>query len=105
MPNDLVIRPVAPASPDPAAGLVIQGTSAAPASGISADTMPNPSLRLDPTLGLVVIEFHNKAGGLTHSIPGERQLDAYRAARQLSNEPDPLLCADPHLHPSATRTV
>lgn len=38
----------------------------------------NPALRLDPALGLVVIEFHDDAGKLTRSIPNQRQIDAYR---------------------------
>ena len=38
----------------------------------------NPDLRLDPALGLVVIEFHDQAGKLTSSIPSQRQMDAYR---------------------------
>lgn len=38
----------------------------------------NPSLRLDPGLGLVVIEFHNTAGAVIGTIPTEQQLQAYR---------------------------
>jgi hypothetical protein len=38
----------------------------------------NPSLRLDPSLGLVVIEFRNDAGTVTRSIPNQRQIEAYR---------------------------
>ena len=38
----------------------------------------NPSFRLDPALGLVVIEFRNDAGAVTTSIPSERQLQAYQ---------------------------
>lgn len=39
---------------------------------------PNPSLQLDPALGLVVIEFRNDSGAVTESIPSERQLEAYQ---------------------------
>lgn len=39
---------------------------------------PNPSLQLDPALGLVVIEFLNDSGAVTDSIPSERQLEAYQ---------------------------
>ena len=40
---------------------------------------PNPSLELDPMLGLVVIQFRNDAAGtVTDSIPSERQLQAYQ---------------------------
>jgi hypothetical protein len=39
----------------------------------------NPTLRLDPALGLVVIEFHNdSSGAVTTSIPSQRQLEAYQ---------------------------
>ena len=38
----------------------------------------NPSLRLDPGLGLVIIEFHNATGTVTHTIPTAQQLQAYR---------------------------
>jgi hypothetical protein len=38
----------------------------------------NPSFQFDPTVGLVVIEFHNNAGALTNSIPTQKQLAAYR---------------------------
>jgi hypothetical protein len=39
---------------------------------------PNPSLELDPALGLVVIQFRNDSGAVTDSIPSERQLAAYQ---------------------------
>lgn len=44
----------------------------------SATPLANPSLVLDPTLGLVVIEFHNNSGAVVNSIPSARQLEAYR---------------------------
>jgi hypothetical protein len=40
---------------------------------------PNPTLRLDASLGLVVLEFRN-LGGEPRTIPSERELDAYRVA-------------------------
>ena len=101
MPNDLTIRPIATAAPEPESGAAVSRAQAAPELLVSADTLPNPTLRLDPTLGLVVIEFHNSAGGLTQSIPGQRQLDAYRTARQLNTE----AATDLPVHLSATRTV
>ncbi len=39
---------------------------------------PNPSLRLDGALGMVIIEFHSESGAVTASFPTERQLEAYR---------------------------
>lgn len=61
-------RPTDPIPPDPPAA-----PEAAP---------PNPTLRIEPALGLVVLELHGP-GGETRTIPSERELEAYRsAARQ-----------------------
>ena len=49
-----------------------------PAPSPSQHANPNPTLRLDPALGLVVIEFHNSDGTVTTSIPTQRQLEAYQ---------------------------
>ena len=38
----------------------------------------NPSFQFDPTVGLVVIAFHDDSGKVKNSIPSERQLEAYR---------------------------
>jgi hypothetical protein len=48
--------------------------------------LPNPSLRLDPALGLVVLEFRDRSGR-TATLPTERELAAYRSAR---SQPDPM---------------
>lgn len=53
--------------------------SQAPPPAPSATPLANPSLVLDPGLGLVVIEFRNNAGTVVNSIPSARQLEAYRA--------------------------
>ena len=42
----------------------------------------NPSFRFDPSVGLVVIEFHDDAGNVENSIPSQRQLAAYRTHQQ-----------------------
>lgn len=42
---------------------------------------PNPRLRLDPALGVVVMEFLDSAGKLSRSTPTEAQLRAYRQAQ------------------------
>lgn len=39
---------------------------------------PNPTLRLDPQLGVVVVAFHDDQGAVTNTIPTQQQLDAYR---------------------------
>lgn len=45
-----------------------------------APVTPNPRLRLDGTLGMVVIEFRDSAGDVANTIPSPRQIAAYRAA-------------------------
>ena len=105
MPNDLVIRPIAVAAQGAIAAHPMRTVLPPPEAAGSTEDLPNPTMRLDPVLGLVVIEFHNGSGSLTSSIPGQRQLDAYRMARELNNPPDPIPGSDPHVHTSATRTV
>ena len=43
---------------------------------------PNPRLRLDPALGIVVMEFLDSAGKVARSAPNEAQLQAYRNAQR-----------------------
>jgi hypothetical protein len=84
MSNDLSIPAVNPQEPAPrqaAAGVDSTPTVATPptAPGIPASPgVPNPILRLDPALGLVVIEFLSKSGSITSSIPSQRELNAYQ---------------------------
>lgn len=77
MPNDLVIRPTPPVAPIAATSEMRDSTpEVTPAA---ADTArPNPSLRLDGALGMVIIEFRSESGAVAASIPTERQLEAYR---------------------------
>jgi len=52
----------------------------------------NPSSQFDPTVGLVVLDFHNDSGTVTSSIPSERQLEAYRTGLETPpGEPVPKL--------------
>ena len=104
--NDLVVRPVSPVLKQPAAAPAMASAAPVPKATETKNALPNPTLRLDPALGMVVIEFHNYAGNVTTSIPGERQLEAYRTARALNTgvrigleEPAP------GVHTPATRTV
>jgi hypothetical protein len=57
-----------------------------PEAGSTAPAWPNPSLRLDPALGIVVMEFRDSTGGIAATLPTERELAAYRAA---ASRPDP----------------
>lgn len=62
---------------------------AAPPPPVPAPATPNPRLRLDGSLGMVVIEFRDTAGGIANTIPSPRQMEAYRAA-VLSDAPVPV---------------
>ncbi|GGC29572.1 hypothetical protein GCM10011504_04750 [Siccirubricoccus deserti] len=46
----------------------------------SSSAMPNPALRLDPGLGLVVLQFRDDRGEVVATLPTERELAAYRDA-------------------------
>ncbi len=87
MPNDLTIPRIGVAA---AAVDVARSRTGVPADKATADgatgqppaasrVLPNPTLRLDPGLAIVVIEFRDGAGGVRSSIPTERQLEAYRS--------------------------
>jgi hypothetical protein len=51
--------------------------AAAPAAAVPE---PSPRMRLDPALGLVVLEFRNDRGEVVQTLPDARQLAAYRRA-------------------------
>lgn len=53
-------------------------STAAPAA--IEEIRPNPRLRLDSSLGMVVIEFLDSQGEIRTSLPTEREMAAYRAA-------------------------
>ena len=88
MPNDFAIRPATSPAPRVSAPIPDTPAAAVPVPVPAGDALPNPTMRLDPALGLVVIEFHNNAGEVTTSLPGARQLDAYRTARDLNIAPE-----------------
>lgn len=44
-----------------------------------APAPPNPTMRLDPELEIVVLEFRDEGGQVRNTIPTEQQLAAYRA--------------------------
>lgn len=89
MPNELTIpavKPIATPGEIPGSGKAdVPHPPTAPPAPPLAHT--NPSLRLDPALGLVVIEFRDDAGLVTHSIPSQRQIDAYRMHEQTPPNP------------------
>jgi hypothetical protein len=63
----------------PMATAVEEDAPAARAPPIAAN-LPNPRLRLDGDLGLVVIEFLDADGKVANSLPTPREIDAYRSA-------------------------
>ncbi|WP_206930560.1 hypothetical protein [Roseococcus thiosulfatophilus] len=64
---------------------------------------PNPSLRIEPTLGVVVFEVRDGAGEVTRSVPTERELRAYRTAA-LRGEDAPDIAARATGAPDQTRS-
>lgn len=65
-----------PASPAPAPAPVTPPLAAVPPP-------PNPSRRLDPALGVVVMEFRNGSDQVQRSVPSEPELQAYRLAQRI----------------------
>ncbi len=49
-----------------------------PTPPVNLPPLPNPRLRIDPALSLVVIEFRDKGGEVELSIPTPKELQAYR---------------------------
>lgn len=62
-------RPMPPVQPYPADRSPDKLAPAAP---------PNPTMRLDPALEIVVLEFRDDNGRVRNTIPTEQQLAAYR---------------------------
>jgi hypothetical protein len=92
MPNELTVQAV-PAVPsatekavEPKAEPLMEAHNAPvttpPAAVGAAQAFINPTVHMDPTLGLVVIEFRDETGRITSSIPSQRQLEAYRMHQQ-----------------------
>jgi hypothetical protein len=83
------IAPVAPLAPvaAPAAATARPGPAAA-ASAPSPPGAGNPSAHFDPSVGLVVLAFHDAAGAVSHTIPSAEQLQAYRRWEQTQLGPN-----------------
>ncbi len=80
MPSDLSVPPVGSAST--AADVSRERVPVAPEPAAPpgpATAFPNPTLRLDPGLAMVVIEFRDDSGAVRSTIPTREQLDAYRS--------------------------
>lgn len=63
--------------------------------------MPNPTLRFDPVLGLVVIEFYSTTGTVTTSVPSQRQLHEYQKwnVTHLGQNPHGITDSSPMISP------
>jgi hypothetical protein len=119
MSNDLIVQPAAAlrSVSDALGGVKTIAVEASPSAEHTSppSPIPNPSLRIDPALGLVVIEFRNNSGAITTSIPSQRQLAAYqkwgmtrsgppppvvlKPSKPTSAEPAP----EPHVHAAITK--
>jgi hypothetical protein len=74
-----------PVAPPPVGGRPPPATVATEPAAASA--APNPALRMDPELGLVVLEFRNLRGEEAATIPTTRELEAYRRAARTGAPP------------------
>jgi hypothetical protein len=68
----------------------------------NTSSIPNPSLRLDPVLGIVVIEFRSDTGAVTTSVPSQRQLQAYQKWDATHLGTAPAGAREPTAHRTAT---
>lgn len=85
--SDLTVRSVSAAEPNrPLERAVV---APAPIPDVVAPVTPNPRLRLDGSLGMVVIEFRGTAGEVANTVPSSRAIAAYRAAA-LTDAPVPV---------------
>lgn len=82
MPNDLSVTRLAAPAPGVATPHATPSPPPPGEAAASAPGFPNPTLRLDAALGMVVIEFRDTSGSVKSSIPTQQQLDAYRAAER-----------------------
>lgn len=82
MSSDISVQSIVPArsANDAVGGAITASVQPSPQPEPVAKSPPiyNPTLRFDSRLGLVVIEFRNDTGGVTTSVPSQRQLEAYQ---------------------------
>jgi hypothetical protein len=94
MSTEIALRPLSAAEPIAVLGRLAGRAEPVAVPTTSGPVLPNPRLRLDGTLGMVVLEFRDGVGRLAHSIPTAREIAAYRAAA-LSDAPMPIGTAAP----------
>jgi hypothetical protein len=80
------MNPILPvrAAMAPKSATQVRDPAAGPPTQIPAEPPPpNPSLRLEPILGVVVMEFRNGSDRVQRSVPSEPELQAYRLAQRI----------------------
>ena len=98
-----VTSPLGPATPDPLRTVArppVPAVDGRPGA-VAIIAAPNPTLRLDTGLGMVVIEFRGATGEVVASLPTPREIAAYRTAA-LTNAPD---ASDPAEETAATHQI
>lgn len=78
------MNPILPKGVGPA----LRAVDRTPASVAGPPPPPNPRLRLEPALGVVVIEFRNGSEQIQRSVPSEPELQAYRLAQRIGRKLD-----------------
>lgn len=78
MSADLTIAPGGSVAVPPAAPAPPRLATAAALPLATQPGTPNPTLQLDPALGLVVLELHQHGDSTPQTIPSQQQLAAYR---------------------------
>lgn len=96
-----VPAPASAAQPAPPPDAAVAPPAGAPPAGAAARNGPNPSLRVEPSLGIVVFEVRDTAGEVVRSVPTERELRDYRAAA-LRGAPEPQTLNPPGGNSAAT---
>ena len=72
--------------PSPGAAGVSRPAGAVPPEASTEIGPANPRMRIDPDLGMVVIEFRDAAGRVSVSLPTPREIEAYRASIKFGAE-------------------
>ncbi|MBE9605970.1 hypothetical protein IAI18_13970 [Acetobacteraceae bacterium H6797] len=83
MPSDLSISSVSPVTRRETADTPAPKAEAMPAPPEAPSptaATPNPRLRIEGDLGMVVIEFRDRYGQVANSIPTQRELASYQVA-------------------------
>lgn len=90
MPSDLSISAVSRISGpeairERAGGKAEEAASAAAMPAAPAPIAPNPNLRLEGGLGMLVIEFRDRYGEVANTVPSPRELASYQTASRMGD--------------------